>query len=105
MINLILQERVSNFKFITAKFAGSKQAYTYKTDLELSSGDFIVVEAPSGLTVVTVDEAFAEVVESPKFAIKWVVAKVDTQHYKDMVKVESHLTANEAAMQTGVARL
>lgn len=106
MINLILQEEVPYFQFITAQFAGSQQHYTYKTDISsLAAGDLIVVEAPSGLTVVTVSEVNVEVKPSPKFAIKWVVDKVEVANYKRVVKVEKELTKQVENSATSVGRL
>lgn len=100
MINLILAEEVPYFQFITAQFAGSQQPYTYKTDISiLKAGDLIVVEAPSGLTVVTVTEVGVEVKPSPKYAIKWVVDKVEVANYKRVVKIEKALFKQMAAKQ------
>lgn len=105
MINLILEEQVPHFQFITAQFAGSQQHYTYKTDISiLAVGDLIVVEAPSGLTVVTVSEVNVEVKPSPKFAIKWVVDKVEVANYKRVIKIEKALT-KPVENATSVGRL
>lgn len=106
MINLILKERVDNFKFVTVQFAGSNtQRYTYKTTLSLKEGDFVVVDAPSGLTVVTVVDPDVEVTESPKFDIKWIVSKVDVQGYKYYLGREKELKAELNSNGVKVARL
>ena len=100
MINLILAEEVPHFQFVTVQFASSPQHYTYKTNLELKEGDFVVVNAPSGLTVVTVTSLNVEVTPSHKYAIKWIVDVVDSSNYKSMLKLEKGLMTED-----GVSRL
>lgn len=106
MINLILKEQVPNFKFVAVKFANSQHSYTYKTNLpNVNEGDFVVVDAPSGLTVVTVVDANVEVQPSPKYEIKWLVGRVDTPYYKGLKTMEQQLIAEHCAPKEGVDRL
>lgn len=88
MINLILKEQLKDkFNFVRVHFAGSKKPYTYKTTLTLEEGDFVVVNAPSGLTVVTVTEVNVPVT-ALDFDINWIVDKVNTTIYKRCAAME-----------------
>lgn len=89
MINAILAEQLPAFKFVTVNFAGSIKPYTYKTTMALKSGDFVVVDAPSGLTVVTAVDVDVEF--EGDFQIKWIVDKVNSVAYKKLVTLEQEL--------------
>jgi hypothetical protein len=92
LLNLValLQE---GYTTITARFGTSAKDYTYRAPLSmaLAVGDKVVVDAPSGLSVVTVSavhEAPEIDVNSP-FNIKWVVSKVDMTTYNEQTRREA----------------
>lgn len=74
------------FKFVAVTFHGSNQVYHYKTVLDVAEGDIIVVDTPSsGMTCVTVKAIVDALdIDLDKYNYKWVVQKVDTEHYETM---------------------
>lgn len=80
--------------------------YTYKTDLELTVGDEVIVKSPStGFTVAVVSEVhnFAELDETAEYEYKWVVQKVDAEGYKARLEEEDKV-AKELAVIQGKAK-
>lgn len=94
-INLLLSEVNENFKIVTVKFPSSPKQYHYKTVLDVSAGDFIVVDTPSeGFKVVQVIESTPAIEMDLQFNfdLKWVVSKVDVEHYEKCKKMEREAT-------------
>lgn len=88
-LNLLYATNPS-FRLVVVTFAGSTKQYTYKTILELEEGDTVVVSAPGGMTCVEV-VAIKEIheVEPVSFEYKWIVQKLDTEHYEKMLETDS----------------
>lgn len=98
-INILLAEN-PNFKLVKVKFNPSEErTYTYRTFLDLSAEDMVVVNANNQLKVVQVVEVLDpnEVDWSLiNFEIKWVVDVVDFTQYRQCIdctnKIQSTLT-------------
>ncbi len=89
-LNLFLAEN-PDFKFVRARFKGASNYYTYKTTLNVTEGDFVVVDTPSnGFQVVEVLEALPadEFDLTYTGRIKWVVSRVDTEQYEETQRME-----------------
>jgi hypothetical protein len=95
--NLILSQNIA-FKFITVLFneqnqdrlaTSSFKTYTYKTTLELTAEDLVVVESPTGFKVVRVDSVLDISEVDNKYEYKWVVSKVDLDYYEKCKLAES----------------
>jgi hypothetical protein len=81
---------------VKVKFTNSAQEYSYKSEVEYAEGDRVVVDTPnSGLQAVKVISCSKGLAggDFPKY--KWIVAKVDTSRYEELL-------ANE---QTAVKRI
>ena len=94
-LNLFLAEANENFKIVVVQFPTSSKKYHYKTVLDIEEGDMIVVDAPStGFTVLEALEVIPaiETELSYNFQLKWVVSKVDIEHYEACKKMEREAT-------------
>lgn len=94
-VNVLLADR-EDFKFITAVFAPytGKNTYTYKTLLDVKVDDFVLVDTPSnGYQVVQVREVLSalEVDLEVKFEYKWLIQKVDLEHYDKVIAMEKEV--------------
>lgn len=81
--------------------------YTYKTDMELSEGDSVVVDSPySGLSVciVTRVDDIADLDEKATFSYKWIVAKVDLEEHAKRLEREEDLKKEFKIMQAKVRK-
>lgn len=85
MINHILAEANENLKFVKVSFPSSDKLHTYKTTLDVEIDDNLVV--PVGmqeeLKVVTVVDIVNVWEIDDHIKYKWVVQKVDLEHYED----------------------
>ncbi len=95
LANILLADN-EKFKFITAKFQpfeNQKTAYTYKTMLDLKVEDLVVVQTPDGkFEAVRVEEVLeAHEVDLEAFDYKWVVQKLDTEHFDQCKEMEKQL--------------
>lgn len=90
-LELFLAETNKDFKIVTVKFDSSNKTYTYKTILDVQKGDKVIVDTPSsGMVIVDVVKAVPALETSLNFGfkIKWVVSKVDIEHYEECKKME-----------------
>ena len=94
-LNILLAAN-KDFKFVTCIFAPftGHNRYTHKTLLDIKEEDFLVVDTPSkGLQVVQVRKVLTplEVDLEVKFEYKWVVQKLDLEHYNKVETMEKEV--------------
>ena len=94
---------LQNSRTAQVQFKGNSKKYTYKVPegMELAEGDQVVVQSPiDGLVVVSVvsvsDDAGIDL--DANFKYKWIVSKVDTAGYDDLL-------AKEAAIEQDLKKL
>jgi len=93
-INLFLAEANEKFKIVVVKFPNTNKKYHYKTILNVEVGDLVIVDAPSGIQILTAVEVIPaiETELSYSMTIKWLVDKVDMQHYEECKQMEREAT-------------
>ena len=96
-LNILLADN-EDFKFVTVVFAPytGTNTYTYKTLLDVEVDDFVVVHTPSrGYQVVKVLEVLSplEVDLEAKYEYKWLVQKVDLEHFDKVMATEKEVRA------------
>ncbi|KZR59135.1 hypothetical protein [Pseudobacillus badius] len=69
------------------EFQTGYKRYEFKTDLELSVGDVVVVDATPGISVATV----VGLKDTSKLATKWVIQKVDLTVHEERLAKEKKL--------------
>jgi hypothetical protein len=89
-INLLLAQNES-FRFVKVEFPSGNQLYTYKTLLDVSEGDFVIVDTPStGFKVVKVIKVLQlhELPIDEHSQKKWVVQQIDDSTYIELCNRE-----------------
>ncbi len=93
-INMLLAQN-PDFKFVKVTFSpAATKLYTYKTLENVEIGDQVIVDAPDkGFVAVTVEKVckLHELELNPHYAYKWVVQKVDTSTYEELVEKENEV--------------
>ena len=94
IVNLLLAENAA-FKFVEVEFFDyNKKTYHYKTLLDVSVGDQVIVDTPSGefkcVKVLSVKNVF-EIEHYPNAMYKWIVSKLDTTQYEANTAMEKEL--------------
>lgn len=109
-INLLLSQNKA-FRFVKVEFStNSTRLYTYKTIDDIEVGDTVIVDTPSegfkAVKVVKVSLPHEEVTERD-FQYKWIVQKVDTSRYEEIVakEQEAQLLINTASTKVLVKKL
>lgn len=96
----------ANLYDVKVRFNSGGSEYSYKSEVAYEPGDKVVVDSPnSGLVVVTVTECSQGLQGGnfPKY--KWVVGKVDTARYEELVANEANAIARiEAAKRADKVR-
>lgn len=95
-INLLLAQNEA-FRFVQVTFPGSpNKPYTYKTLTPFEPGDTAVVHTPSdGFKCVEVQKVLQlhELETSQHIKYKWIVQKVETTNYNELVDKENEAQA------------
>lgn len=92
----LLLSKKKGFKVVVVQF-GETRRYYYKTCLEISVGDLIVVPARSEFFVTKVvdiipyTEYFSNFFDQHDFDLKWVVTKISMEEYEKMQSIERSL--------------
>jgi len=94
-VNVLLADR-EDFKFVAIVFAPytGTNTYSYKTFLDLTEDDYVVVETPTnGFQVVKVVKVLTplEINFEVSYNYKWVVAKLDLTAYDEAVELEKEV--------------
>ena len=88
-----LEERVlANFLVVAVQFDNYPKTYHYKTMFEnVEVGHKLVVDSPSGLSVVTVTDVLPErgVEISTKYELKWIVDTVNLSFYESVSTIKT----------------
>lgn len=101
--DLLLSKR-KGFKVVVVQFGDSRRYY-YKTCIDISANDFIIVPARNEffaakvLETITYAEYFSNFFDQHDFDLKWVVSKVDFSIYDEMQNIEKSLYQAEQQLK------
>ena len=86
--NSLINSMYKDLKAVQVIFDSSQKEYTYKTFIKLEVGDKCVVKVRDEFKIVTVVSTNSCALQN-NYIYKWIVQKVETEAYDDMVAREN----------------
>ncbi len=101
---LIANARPDDFKFVEVVFkecGHASKPYMFKTFMDVTVGGHVVIEVPSGLTIVEVTKVTPalEANLQSQLEVKWIIGLVDREQYDQCIKMEAGLTSKLNIME------